>query len=108
MNVIEVPVLVFLTIMWLANAGLRYADIAAYVPSASRLLFISLEQPVYSELRAAEGLSFLNWLILMSYTIGTIILCLIGKSRGNNVWLVGATEVDYFTIIKTHKQFLSN
>ncbi|KAG7091638.1 hypothetical protein E1B28_010659 [Marasmius oreades] len=100
MNVVEVPVLGGLSIIWLATGSL-YAnwENQFYPPSFScdsRYLTPYL-QTFCSEFRAIEALSFIIWITLMIYAIVAIILCLVGKSRGNDVWLLGANEADYFT-----------
>ncbi|KAF9256960.1 hypothetical protein L218DRAFT_799286, partial [Marasmius fiardii PR-910] len=96
MNVVEIPVMGFLTIIWLASAG-RYASLDLAFGDCD-LFFFPKNQMVCSELKAAEAFSFFNWIILGGYTGATIIMCLIGKHRGNDVWFVGANEVDYFTV----------
>ncbi|KAF9256958.1 hypothetical protein L218DRAFT_805057, partial [Marasmius fiardii PR-910] len=96
-NVVEVPVLGCLSIIWLANGAL-YADLEGkFYPSgfACNQIIYPILQTFCSEFRAVEALSFLTWIFLMGYVIVVIILCLVGKSRGNDVWLVGASEADY-------------
>ncbi|KAL0569763.1 hypothetical protein V5O48_012196 [Marasmius crinis-equi] len=99
MNVVEVPVCGFLSILWMANS-------IVMTGWATRLKFstfgcgwsywTSEESSFCSEFTAVEAFSFLNWISLFGYTAFVIILCLIGKSRGNNVWLTGANSTEYF------------
>ncbi|KAF9257667.1 hypothetical protein L218DRAFT_825109, partial [Marasmius fiardii PR-910] len=92
MNVVEIPVMGVLSIIWLANGAL-FAEVEALVyPSSISLI----DQIFCSEYRAIEALSFLTWMTLMGYAIVIDILCIVGKSRGKNVWLIGASEADYF------------
>ncbi|KAJ8090882.1 hypothetical protein PM082_024804 [Marasmius tenuissimus] len=92
MNVIEVPVCAFLAVLWMANgilisqwdSTLRFAENGCGV---SRFC---------SEVTAVEAFSHLNWILLFAYIAFVIVVCLVGKSRGNNVWLVGANDAEYF------------
>ncbi|KAG7085292.1 hypothetical protein E1B28_013833 [Marasmius oreades] len=99
MNVVEVPVLGFLSIIWLAN-GILYTEwdsilYATLQCNSDRLSAIG--QTFCREFKAVEAFSFITWIALFGYAAATIVFCLIGKSRGNNVWLVDASAADYFT-----------
>ncbi|KAG7096205.1 hypothetical protein E1B28_003656 [Marasmius oreades] len=104
MNVVEVPVLGFLSILWLAN-GILYTEwdsvLYASLQCSSKRLSAT-GQTFCGEFRAVEALSFITWIALFGYAAATIVFCLIGKSRGNNVWLVDASAADYFTWNKNH------
>ncbi|KAG7087001.1 hypothetical protein E1B28_012980 [Marasmius oreades] len=102
MNVVEVPVLGFLSILWLANAILYSEWDSVFYASlqCSSSGLSAADQTFCGEFRAVEALSFITWIALFGYAAATIVFCLIGKSRGNNVWLVDISAVDYFTYNK--------
>ncbi|KAL0060442.1 hypothetical protein AAF712_012764 [Marasmius tenuissimus] len=99
MNVIEVPVCAFLAVLWMANGILisqwdSASDFAKDGCSSASLT--PKDSGTCSEITAVMAFSFLNWILLFAYIAFIIVVCLIGKSRGNNVWLVGANDAEYF------------
>ncbi|KAL0568006.1 hypothetical protein V5O48_013990 [Marasmius crinis-equi] len=99
MNVVEIPVCGFLAILWMANGIVmsEWATLFGYsAVGCGWPGWTSGESSFCSEFTAVEAFSFLNWIILFGYVAFVIILCLIGKSRGNSVWLVGANDAEYF------------
>ncbi|KAK1224907.1 hypothetical protein PQX77_012146 [Marasmius sp. AFHP31] len=99
MNVVEVPVCGFLAVLWMANGILMsgWASLLTYAQfGCFQARFNRSQSSFCSEFTAVEAFSFLNWILLFAYIAFVIVVCLIGKSRGNNVWLVGANDAEYF------------
>ncbi|KAL0058888.1 hypothetical protein AAF712_014401 [Marasmius tenuissimus] len=99
MNVVEVPVCAFLAVLWMANGILmsQWASVIGYAEVGCGWAGWTRGQSGFcSEFTAVEAFSFLNWILLFAYIAFVIVVCLIGKSRGNNVWLVGANDAEYF------------
>ncbi|KAG7096207.1 hypothetical protein E1B28_003658 [Marasmius oreades] len=105
MNIIEVPVLDFLSILWLANRILYTEwDSVLYASlQCSSNCLSTTGQTFCGEFRAIKALLFITWITLFGYAATTIVFCLIGKSRGNNVWLVDMSAADYFTWNKNNR-----
>ncbi|KAF9256089.1 hypothetical protein L218DRAFT_1007833 [Marasmius fiardii PR-910] len=97
MNVVEIPVLGFLSILWLANAALYAEWDTIFSATCSARILAAGDRTFCGEFHAVEALSFITWIALLGYVGTTIILCIIGKNRGNDVWMIGAQEADYFT-----------
>ncbi|KAK7047081.1 hypothetical protein VNI00_006741 [Paramarasmius palmivorus] len=97
MNVVELPVLGFLTVLWLAESILLTQWAAIWYGSAGCGFRGSATQKTFcQELSAVEGMSFVIWIFFFGYITTMIVLCIIGKSRGNDVWMVSAAEAKYF------------
>ncbi|KAJ3542290.1 hypothetical protein NMY22_g3569 [Coprinellus aureogranulatus] len=85
--IVELIVLWILWILWLATG----ADAASSNPG---LNFCNVG--VCSEIRALEAFSFLNWLLLMFYSLTVLVLSVSAHSRGHRgVWRSQVNEFDW-------------
>ncbi|THU87385.1 hypothetical protein K435DRAFT_612363, partial [Dendrothele bispora CBS 962.96] len=87
MNVVEIPIAGFLWTLWIALAVLCTSWVPILFPDGCPA---AITATFCAELFAIESLAFVVWILLLVYIFTMIILCLIGKSRGNAVWLVSA------------------
>ncbi|KAF8896063.1 hypothetical protein BD779DRAFT_1667929 [Infundibulicybe gibba] len=92
MIAVELCVLGFIWILWLANAAVLaqwtqiiYAGGCGVFPSA-------LDFTICQHFLAAEGLSFVSWLLLMIYTGILLVLSLKSESR---VWTVSVNQANF-------------
>ncbi|ESK89991.1 hypothetical protein Moror_7943 [Moniliophthora roreri MCA 2997] len=105
MNVVEIPVLGFLTVLWLAESILlTQAGSFFFASTACGNVRFAIDRTFCQEISALQGLSFVLWIFFFGYVVTTITFCIIGKSRGNDVWLVSATEAKYFEVNATAPQ----
>ncbi|KAJ7646139.1 hypothetical protein B0H17DRAFT_1098221 [Mycena rosella] len=97
MIVVELSWLSILWVLWLATA----ADSA----QAGQLTFISgcgyIDSTVESACRetsAIQAFSFLNWIILMAYTVLILVLSIIASARKHTgVWRASVADAPFFT-----------
>ncbi|KAJ7667618.1 hypothetical protein DFH06DRAFT_223153 [Mycena polygramma] len=95
MIVVELSWLSILWVLWLATG----ADSA----QAGQLTFISgcgyfdsVVEGACRQTAAIQAFSFLNWLILMFYTILILVLSIIAASRKHSVWKSSVAEAPFF------------
>ncbi|THU99961.1 hypothetical protein K435DRAFT_964253 [Dendrothele bispora CBS 962.96] len=96
MNVVEIPVAGFLWVLWFALAILCTSWVPLLYPDGCPARANSITKTFCSEFFAIEGLAFVVWIFLLAYVATMIVICIIGKSRGNTVWLVPADAPNYF------------
>ncbi|KAF9225383.1 hypothetical protein BS17DRAFT_794966 [Gyrodon lividus] len=96
MIVVELVWLFILWVLWVATAG--------EAVSASNYYFtygcIYTEDPLVNqachEFQAVEAFAFLNFIILLLYTVFLLISALVATSRGNGIWLSSVKESTFF------------
>ncbi|KAG7091673.1 hypothetical protein E1B28_010692 [Marasmius oreades] len=105
-NVVEVPIIVGISAIWLAQAIIMDEWIAFFRVNWRYDNFRCLVDDPYPSLASAacpefppiSGISYTIFALLMAYCILTIILCIVGKvkSHDHKVWLVQAYYAEYF------------
>ncbi|KAJ7473811.1 hypothetical protein B0H11DRAFT_1336701 [Mycena galericulata] len=96
MIVVEVAWFSFLWILWLATGGMS-VQAAQQVFNPGCGYMDSVVDGNCRETAAIQALSFLNWLILMGYTILILILAIIASNRKNSVWKCSVSKALFFT-----------
>ncbi|KAF9466509.1 hypothetical protein BDZ94DRAFT_1251091 [Collybia nuda] len=95
MIAVEIPVLGALWILWLIAAALT-ADVSGVFYPFGCVDQLGSGVAFCRQFMAIEALSFLNWLLLMVYSIILLTFTLIAQSRGNNVWRLSVNEAVFF------------
>ncbi|KAK0206067.1 hypothetical protein DFS33DRAFT_1312058 [Desarmillaria ectypa] len=96
MVVVELSWLGFLCVLWLTSAALTSDANANTFVSGCGYFNVGLDQAC-KEFNAIEAFDFLNWLILIGYTITLIVFAIIAVNRGNRgVWTSSTTATDFF------------
>jgi len=87
----ELIVLGLLGILWLATS----TDTTSHGNAKTCTLFGYAPQAECHEISALEAFSFLNWLILLGYTIALFVLSVVAGTRGNIVWNSSVKEANF-------------
>ncbi|KAF8351005.1 hypothetical protein F5887DRAFT_912914 [Amanita rubescens] len=100
--VVELGWLFVLWVLWMASAGYS-ANQLSILPSGCSINIVfaksfSVRDTINcGEFWALEAFAWLNWLILMPYTILVLIMAIIQHTRGNQrVWTCTVHQVDFF------------
>ncbi|CCM03380.1 uncharacterized protein FIBRA_05510 [Fibroporia radiculosa] len=83
MILVELAWLSFLWILWLATGALVASDIAPYT---SCNFFYKIEVKICQESQAVEAFAFLNWILLLVYTVVLLVFTIISAQRGESIW----------------------
>ncbi|KAK0490533.1 hypothetical protein IW261DRAFT_1546945 [Armillaria novae-zelandiae] len=96
MVVVELSWLGVLWVLWLTSAALA-ADATSNTFVSGCGYVNDLINQACKEFNAVEAFGFLNWLILMGYTITLVVFAIIAANRGNSaVWTSSTTTTDFF------------
>ncbi|KAK0467847.1 uncharacterized protein EV420DRAFT_1501589 [Desarmillaria tabescens] len=96
MVVVELSWLGVLWVLWLTSAALTADANTKTFVSGCGYINTEIDQAC-KEFNAIEAFGFLNWLILLGYTITLIVFAIIAANRGNNgVWTSSSTATDFF------------
>ncbi|KAH7922856.1 hypothetical protein BV22DRAFT_1016507 [Leucogyrophana mollusca] len=94
MVLVELVWLFILWVLWVATAGETAADNNLYFPYGciydACKLFLACH-----EFGAVEAFAFLNFIILLIYTVVILVFAIIATSRGNNVWFTSVKEANF-------------
>ncbi|KAF7354960.1 hypothetical protein MSAN_01411100 [Mycena sanguinolenta] len=94
---VELPWLSILWVLWLAT-GSDGAQAAQTVFLADCSDYIPKIKAACQETSAIQAFSFLNWLILMAYTIFVLVLAIIAQTRQHTgVWSSSVATAPFFT-----------
>ncbi|SJL01476.1 uncharacterized protein ARMOST_04798 [Armillaria ostoyae] len=96
MVVVELSWLGVLWVLWLTSAALTAdANVNTFVSGCGYINDVINQ--ACKEFNAVEAFGFLNWLILLGYTITLIVFAIIAVNRGNSgVWTSSTTATDFF------------
>ncbi|KIJ66387.1 hypothetical protein HYDPIDRAFT_109403 [Hydnomerulius pinastri MD-312] len=81
-----------LWVLWLATAAQTVSDYDFYFPSGLMYSYSSYTEQFRHEMQTLEVLAFLNFTILMIYTIAILVLGIIAATRDERVWLSSVKE----------------
>ncbi|KAF9468767.1 hypothetical protein BDZ94DRAFT_1317362 [Collybia nuda] len=94
MILVELAWLGFLWILWLASAGT--ATQATVLSFALGCNYRNSDlNTACREFSAIQAFSFLNWLILLGYTLTLFAFSLVAANRGNAVWTSAVNSADF-------------
>ncbi|KAJ6516289.1 hypothetical protein C8R45DRAFT_239212 [Mycena sanguinolenta] len=97
MIIVELPWLSILWVLWLAT-GSDGAQAAQNVFVADCSDYIPKIKAACQETSGIQAFAFLNWLILMAYTIFIFVLTIIAQTRKHTgVWRSSVAEAPFFT-----------
>ncbi|KAK0242260.1 hypothetical protein EDD85DRAFT_810606 [Armillaria nabsnona] len=97
MVVVELSWLGVLWVLWLASAALTADTNANTFVSGCGYISIDVIDQACKEFNAVQAFGFLNWLILLGYTITLIVFAIVAANRGNSgVWTSSTTTTDFF------------
>lgn len=92
MVVVELAWLWFLWIMWVASAG----NVASTVWIGSCGRAKGIVATICAETQTIEALGFINWFLIMAYTITLLIFTVMAHMKGHsNVWTSSVREYDF-------------
>lgn len=90
--VVELPWLWFLWIMWVASAG----NVASTVWIGNCSLAKGIVATICDETKAIEAFAFINWFMIMAYTITLLIFTVMTHMRGHSgIWTSSVREADF-------------
>ncbi|KAL0953221.1 hypothetical protein HGRIS_004474 [Hohenbuehelia grisea] len=86
MVAVEIGWLSILWVLWLATAALSISEVNnSFIGGCSA--YLSFFRTICNQLSAVAGLAFVNWLLLMAYTITLAVLAILSNGQGHpNVW----------------------
>lgn len=84
MIVVELVWLFIVWVLWLTTAALT-AQAGQEIPSNCNFVVAFFTTGCH-ELQAIEAFSFLNWILLMIYSIVVLVMAIIGSTRGHKTW----------------------
>ncbi|EIW87105.1 hypothetical protein CONPUDRAFT_116163 [Coniophora puteana RWD-64-598 SS2] len=93
MVVVELPWLFVLWILWVATGALTANADVFYFPEGC-IYINDITQQACQEFKAIEAFAFLNFILLMIYTIAILVCAIVSATRGNDVWLGSVKTMD--------------
>jgi len=94
MVVVELPWLFIVWVLWLA-AGADTANANSLLFDSSCSFVREVFLPTCHEVQAIEGFSFLNWIMLMAYSIVVFVMAIIGSTRGHKTWTTSVKNANF-------------
>ncbi|KIK07663.1 hypothetical protein K443DRAFT_86599 [Laccaria amethystina LaAM-08-1] len=91
MIVVELCWLWFLWVMWVASAG----NVASTVWISSCDRAKGIVATICAETQTIEALGFINWFMIMAYTITLLIFTVMSQMRGHSIWTQSVREADF-------------
>ncbi|KAH7915712.1 hypothetical protein BJ138DRAFT_916807 [Hygrophoropsis aurantiaca] len=96
MVLVELVWLFVLWVLWVATAGEAASSASFYFPLGCIYDAYPTTNDACREFEAVEAFAFLNFFILLIYTVVIVVYAIIATSRGNNVWFT-SVKVATFT-----------
>lgn len=105
--VVEIGWLSFLWVLWLSTgsyAAWTDGELAVAFPGETNCVFgifsTSQTGQTCHDIKGIMALSFLIWILLMSYTVTLLVLAIRAQARGKSVWTAGVRDGALFKSLR--------
>ncbi|KAL4067357.1 hypothetical protein V8B97DRAFT_1977508 [Scleroderma yunnanense] len=95
MVLVELIWLFVLWVLWVATAGEAVSAANFYFPQGCIYTDYPTVNQACHEIQAVEAFSFLNFFVLLGYTIVLLVFACIAASRGNSPWFSSVKETTF-------------
>lgn len=94
---VELGVVGFMWIMWLATASYITSMTAGYALNCDSRFLSTVEESICRQYQALQAFSWLNWLIIFAYLVMLIVFIVKAVSTGRSVWTAEIADLSSFS-----------